>query len=42
MEVPIVNVITKVEELEEFVIPKLVPLVIPDIGVGVEITLIVL
>jgi hypothetical protein len=40
MEVLVVVVSTQVEGLEELVIPKLVPLVIPKIGVGLEVTLI--
>jgi hypothetical protein len=32
--------VTQVKELEELITPKLVPLIIPEIGVGVEITLI--
>ncbi len=39
-ETPIVTVNTHGEGLEEPIIPKLVPLVIPKIGVGVEVTLI--
>lgn len=40
VEVCVVVVSTHVEELEEHVTPKLVPSAIPQIGVGVEITLI--
>ncbi len=40
VEIPIVVVSIQVEGLEEHVTPKLVPLVIPKIGVGVEVTLI--
>jgi hypothetical protein len=39
-EIPIVIVSTRVEGLEEPITPKLVPLFIPKIGVGVEVTLI--
>jgi hypothetical protein len=37
-EIPIVIVIIHVEGLEELITPKLVPLVLPKIGVGVEVT----
>jgi hypothetical protein len=40
VEIHVVVVSTHVEGLEEHVTPKLVPLVIPKIGVGVEVTLI--
>ncbi len=40
MEIPIVVVNTQVEALEELVTPKPIPLVILEIGVGVEVTLI--
>jgi hypothetical protein len=40
MEVPIIIVTTQVEGLEKLVIPKPISLVIPKIGVGVEVTLI--
>jgi hypothetical protein len=40
MEVLVVVVNIQVEELEELIIPILVPLAIPKIGVGVEVTLI--
>jgi hypothetical protein len=39
MEIPIVVVSTQVEALEELVAPKPIPLVILEIGVGVEVTL---
>jgi hypothetical protein len=40
VEVLVVAVSILVEELEELVTPKPVPLVIPKIGVGVKVTLI--
>jgi len=40
VEVFVVVISAHVEELEEHVTPKLVPLAIPQIGVGVKITLI--
>jgi hypothetical protein len=40
MEISIVFVSTSIEELEELVTPKLVPLAIPKIGVGANVTLI--
>jgi hypothetical protein len=40
MEIPIVIVSTQVKELEELVTPKPIPLVIPHVGVGVEVILI--
>jgi hypothetical protein len=40
MEVFVIVVNTKVEELEEYVIPKPIQLVIPKIGVGAKVTLI--
>jgi hypothetical protein len=40
MEVLVVLVSIQVEELEEHVFPKPVPLTIPKIGVGAEVTLI--
>lgn len=40
MEAPVVVVSTQVEELEELVTHKLVPLVIPKIGVGTKVNLI--
>jgi hypothetical protein len=40
VEVPIIVVSIHVEALEEHVIPEPIPLVIPEIGVGEEVTLI--
>ncbi len=40
MEIHVVVVNIQVEELEELVTPKLVPLTIPEIGVGANVTLI--
>ncbi len=40
MDVFVIVINTHVEELEEFVIPKPVQVVIPKIGVGVKVTLI--
>ncbi len=40
MEIHVVVVNIQVEELEELVTPKLVPLTIPEIGVGADVTLI--
>jgi hypothetical protein len=40
VEIHVVIVSIQVEELEELVIPKLVPLTIPEIGVDADVTLI--
>ncbi len=40
MKVPIVVFSTQVEVLEKPITPKLVPLILPDIGVGIKVTLI--
>jgi hypothetical protein len=40
MEVHVVVVSTHVEALEKLVIEKLIPLIIPKIGIGIEVTLI--
>ncbi len=40
MEIFVVVVSTKVEELEKHIIPKFVPLIIIEIRVGLEVTLI--
>jgi hypothetical protein len=40
VEIHVVVVNIQVEELEELVTPKLVPLTIPEIGVGADVTLI--
>jgi hypothetical protein len=40
VEIFVVVVSTKVEELEKHIIPKFVPLIILEIGVGSEVTLI--
>jgi hypothetical protein len=40
VEVLVVVISTQVEKWEKHVIPKLVPLVIPKIGVGIKVTLI--
>jgi hypothetical protein len=40
VEIHVVVVNIQVEELEELVTPKLVPLTIPEIGVGANVTLI--
>jgi hypothetical protein len=40
VEVHVVIFSTQVEELEEHIIPKLVPLTIPKIGVGAKVKLI--
>jgi hypothetical protein len=39
MEVPVVVISIQVETLEELVIPKPIPLVIPNIGINVEVIL---
>jgi len=40
VETLVVVVSTQVKELEELVFPKPIPLVIPEVGVGAEVTLI--
>jgi len=40
VKVPIVVFSTQVEVLEKLVTPKLVPLILPNIGVGIKVTLI--
>jgi hypothetical protein len=40
VETLVVVVSTQVKELEELVFPKPIPLVIPEVGVGAELTLI--
>jgi hypothetical protein len=40
MEVLVVVVNILVETLEEFIVPKPIPLIIPEIGIGKEVTLI--
>ncbi len=40
VEIPIVVVNTQVEALEKLIIQKLITLIIPNIGIGIEVTLI--